>query len=68
MGEWFLFELGFGFDSISNQTRMYEFLFGLKIFISIGVPNLNWIKTKLSLTQAPRESLKGLGLLQLGDI
>ena len=34
----------------------------------MGASNPNWIKIKLSLTQAPRESPKGLGLLQLGDI
>ena len=47
---------------------MYEFLFELKIFIFMGAPNPNWIRIKLSLTQVPRESPKGLGLLYLGDI
>ena len=47
---------------------MYEFLFGLRILIFMGAPNSNWIKIKLSLTQAPRESPEGLGLLQLDDI
>ena len=42
---------------------MFEFLFGLEILIFMGAPNSNWIKIKLSLTQALKESPKGLGLL-----